>query len=267
MRLAWAFFLRDAKIAMSYRVSFLVSLLGNLLVLAVFFFIGKTIGLENIPALQSYGGNFFAFLLIGIALTDCVGVSLTAFAQQIREGQMTGTLEITLLSPVSLPIILIYSSLWGYFFSAVRLLLYLVAGVIVYGVDLSKANVPAGMVIFLLTVLAFMGVGILWASIVLLVKRGDSIMMVFSYLVILTSGVLFPASVLPGWLSKLSVLSPLTHALSGMRSALLQGAGLSSLLPVVGILLLFSGVFLTLGITSFQYAVNLARRAGSLAEY
>lgn len=267
MTLAWEFFLRDAKIATSYRISFLVGLLGNLLVLAVFYFIGKTVGFDKIPALESYGGNFFAFLLIGVALTDCVGVSLTAFAAQIREGQMTGTLEITLLSPVSLPMILIYSSLWGYFYSAIRLLLYLVAGSLLYSVDLSKANVAAGMVIFMLTVAAFMGVGILWASVVLLVKRGESIMMVFSYMVILTSGVLFPATALPGWLGQLSVLSPLTPALTGMRRALLQGAGLADLLPTIGILLLFSAVLLPLGIGSFQYAVNLARRAGSLAEY
>jgi ABC-2 type transport system permease protein len=267
MRLAWAFFLRDAKIAMSYRVSFLVSLLGNLLVLAVFYFVGKTVGVDKIPALEAYGGNFFAFLLIGVALTDCVGVSLTAFATQIREGQMTGTLEITLLSPVSLPVILIYSSLWGYFFSAIRLLLYLVVGGFIYGVDLSKANIGAGLLIFLLTVFAFMGLGILWASVVLLVKRGESIMMVFSYMVILTSGVLFPATVLPGWMATLSTLSPLTHALSGMRRALLQGAGLSGLSSTMGVLTLFSLLLLAVGIAGFQYAVNLARHAGSLAEY
>ncbi len=267
MRLAWAFFLRDAKIAMSYRVSFLVSLVGNLLILAVFYFIGKTVGFEKLPALQSYGGSLLAFLLIGIALTDCVGVSLTGFATQIREGQMTGTLEITLLSPVSLPLILIYSSLWGYFFSAVRLILYLIFGSLLYGVDMTHANLPAAMVIFALTVFSFMGAGILWAAAVLLIKRGESIMTVISYVVILLSGVLFPSNVLPSWLQGFAQLSPLTHALSGMRLALLKGVGLAELMPTVGILCLFSVVLMGVGITGFQYAVELSRRAGSLAEY
>jgi ABC-2 type transport system permease protein len=267
MKLAWAFIVRDAKIAMSYRISFVVSLLGNLLILAVFYFIGKTVGFEKIPALQSYGGSLLAFLLIGIALTDCVGVSLTGFATQIREGQMTGTLEITILSPAGLPAILICSSLWGYVFSGVRLLLYLVVGGFLYGVDLGKANLSAGLLVFVLTVLAFMGIGILWASVVLLVKRGESIMTVFSYLVVLTSGVLFPATVLPSWLQSLSVLSPLTHALDGMRRALLQGTGIPELMPTLLVLVAFSVVFLCLGISAFQYSIRLARRSGSLAEY
>jgi ABC-2 type transport system permease protein len=267
MRLAWAFLVRDAKIAMSYRISFLVSLLGNLLILAVFYFVVQTAGIENVSALREYGGSLLAFLLIGIALTDCVGVSLTGFATQIREGQMTGTLEITMLSPAGLPAILICSSLWGYVFSGIRLLLYLVIGGFLYGVDLGNANLPAGLLIFLLTVLAFMGVGILWASVVLLIKRGESIMTMLSYLVVLTSGVLFPATVLPGWLQSLSLLSPLTYALDGMRRALLRGTGIGELVPTVGILLLFSAVFMTSGLAAFLYSIRLARRSGTLAEY
>src|SRR3954471_16580683 len=76
MKLAWAFFARDAVTAMSYRASFVVQLLGNLLVLGVFYYIGATIGDQHIPSLKEYGGSYLAFLLIGIALTDCVGVSL-----------------------------------------------------------------------------------------------------------------------------------------------------------------------------------------------
>ena len=41
MRLAWAFFKRDASIALSYRVSFVVQFIGKLAVLALFFFLSK----------------------------------------------------------------------------------------------------------------------------------------------------------------------------------------------------------------------------------
>ncbi len=141
MRLAWAFFKRDAIVAFSYRISFAVSLLEVATILGVFYYIGKTIGQQNLPVLERYGGSFLAFLLIGIALTDCVGVSLTTFAQQIREGQMTGTLEATLMSPVRLAAILVYSSLWAYAFSALRLILYLGLGGLLYGVGMGHANI------------------------------------------------------------------------------------------------------------------------------
>ena len=200
MSLAWAFFKRDAVIAMSYRTSFTVTMLGNLVILVVCYYIGEMLGEQEIPALQRYGGSYLAFLLIGIALTDSVGISLTTFANQIREGQTTGSLEATLMSPVSLPIILVYSSLWSYFLSAFRFALYLILGMAFYGFAMDKADLGAAVVIFLLTVVAFAGFGMIWASIVMLVKRGDSIMSLAGALMVLLSGVLFPVSVLPGWL-------------------------------------------------------------------
>src|SRR5579864_6355493 len=109
MRLAWAFFKRDATIALSYRVSFVVQFIGKLAVLALFFFLSKTVGDKPLPILSKYGGDFLAFILIGVSLSDCVLVSLTSFANQIREAQTTGTLEATLMSPVRLPVILLYS--------------------------------------------------------------------------------------------------------------------------------------------------------------
>lgn len=267
MILAWEFFKRDALTALSYRTSFLVQLLGNLLVLGVFYYIGLTIGPAQMPALKDYGGNYLAFLLIGIALTDCVGVSLSTFARQIREAQMTGALEATLMSPVSLSRILIYSSLWGYFFSAVRFVLYLVIGAALYGVRMSDANVTAATVLFVLVVLCFAGIGMAWAAVVLLIKRGEAMMTVAGYLVVLLSGVLFPTKVLPAWLQSVADFVPLTHALQGMRLALLQGEGLGRLAGTILTLGLFAGVLLAGGLLAFNAAVRATKKSGSLTEF
>jgi len=89
---------------------------------------------------------------------------LTTFASQIREGQLTGTLEATLMSPAPLPLILLYSSLWSYAFSAFRFLLYVVAGGVLYGVSWRGARPGAALAIFVVTVLCFAGAGILWAK-------------------------------------------------------------------------------------------------------
>lgn len=267
MRLAWAFFKRDAVTALSYRMSFAVQLLGNLLILGVIYFIGKTLGDKSLPALQQYGGSFLAFLLIGIALTDCAGVSLTTFAHEIREGQLTGTLEATLLSPVRLPAILICSSLWNYFFSAIRFVLYLGIGAALYGVSLRHANIGAAAILFVLTILCFMGIGILWAAIVMVVKRGETIITTMGYAVLLLGGVLFPSVVLPSWLQKLAALIPLKHALDGMRLALLVGTPLSGLSGIILKLGLFTAVLLPAGFLAFNVAIQSAKQNGSLTEF
>ena len=267
MRLAWAFFSRDAAIALSYRVAFVVQLMGNLLLVGILYYMSQTVGLEKLPALAEYGGNFMAFLLIGVALTDCVLVSLVGFAQQVRESQTTGTLEATLISPVGLPIILIYSSLWNYFLSAVRFLLYLGAGVVLGRVNLHTVNVPAALAIFILTVLCFLGIGILWAGIVLIVKRGEALMGVLSILVMLVSGMLFPVKLLPGWLQYASELIPLTAALQGMRLAVLKGSSLTDLTPILVRLSIFAVLLLAVGLGGFNFAVKLGRQQGSLTQY
>jgi len=267
MKLAWAFFKRDALIALSYRTAFAVQLLGNIVILGVFYFVGRTLAGAELPALARYGGSYLAFLLIGVALTDCVGVSLTSFAKQIREGQLTGSLEATLMSPLPLPVILLLSSLWAYSFSAFRFLLYLGLGTALYGVDLGQANLPAALLLFVLTVLCFAGIGMLWASVVMVIKQGDPIITVVGFAVVLLSGVLFPRSVLPGWLQKASALVPLTHSLEGMRLALLNGYGVRELAGVVILLCAFAVTCLVGGLVAFSLSVRLAKQTGSLAHH
>lgn len=261
------FFKRDAVVAISYRTSFVVTLLGNFVLLLVCYYIGQMIGDVPIPALEAYGGNFLAFLLIGIALTDSVAISLTTFANQIREGQTTGSLEATLMSPVPLPLILFYSSLWSYFLSAFRFSLYLGLGLIFYKVGLADANLFAAIVVFVLTVTAFAGFGMIWASVVMLVKKGDSIMSLAGSLMVLMSGVLFPISLLPNWLSTLSYLIPLTHGLEGMRLALLQGASIADMPEVILLLGTFTLLFITAGVLAFNGAIWVAKERGSLSQF
>jgi ABC-2 type transport system permease protein len=171
------------------------------------------------------------------------------------------------MSRVPLPVILIYSSLWGYFFSAVRFLLYLVVGGALYGVHLGQANLPAALAIFALTVVCFAGVGIAWAAVVMIIKRGEAVLTIVSVGVILLSGVLFPREALPPFLQALSEFVPLTPALDGMRAAILRGEHLTALAPTLGRLALFAAVFMTMGLVAFGRAVGLAKERGSLLEY
>lgn len=267
MNLAWAFFRRDAGIELSYKTSFLVQLAGTAVLLVIFYYLGALMRPDDIPALQRYGGNYLAFLLIGIALTDCVGVSLTTFAKQIREGQLTGALEVTLMSPVSLQRILVYSALWPYTFSAARFALYLLMGALIYRVELFNTNLPAALLVFVLTVLSFAGIGMIWASIVLIIKRGEAVITVAGYMVVILSGTLFPKELLPGWVQAFAALIPLTYGLEGMRLAVLQGASIADQWLIVLILTAFAVCLIAAGLFAFSTSVGIAKRAGTLSQY
>ena len=134
-------------------------------------------------------------------------------------------------------------------------------------IGLLGANVLSAVLIFLLTVVCFAGVGMMWAGIVMVVKRVAPIIAVAGYLVVLLSGVLFPVTLLPRWLQTVGELVPLTHALDGMRFALLKGYGLYDLSLILLKLMVFAVVFVSLGMVLFNAAVRIAKRTGSLVEY
>src|SRR5690606_14272473 len=125
----------DACIAASYKLAFVAQMASIPLAVPLLFFMGRIFGDNHAGPLTQYGGNFFAFLLIGVAFLDYHAVSLKSFSSSLRESQLMGTLELVLLSPTPLAIVLACSSLWAYAFTTIRFLLYLVTGLFL-GLDL-----------------------------------------------------------------------------------------------------------------------------------
>ncbi len=74
----------------------------------------------------------------------------------------------------------------------------------------------------------------------------------------------YPTSVLPGWLQALSVISPATYVIEGMRQALLDGADLVMLWPLVWPALLIGGLSIPVGLRLFIWAERYAKRTGRL---
>jgi ABC-2 type transport system permease protein len=112
-------------------------------------------------------------VLIGIAFVGYQGVALYTFSRVIRSAQTQGTLEAVLVTLTPLPTILLSSSLWSFIFASLRVLTYLLAGVLVFSADLGQANVVTGLVVLLLTIATLSGIGILSASFIMVFKRGS----------------------------------------------------------------------------------------------
>lgn len=266
MRTAWAFIRRDALIAASYRTAAVVQLLRILVAVPFFFYLSSLLGEKGAEHLARYGGSYFAFLLIGVGFLDYVGISLRSFTNSLRESQLTGTLEIIMLSPTRLWQLLLYSSLWVYLLATVRFGLYLLVGML-FKLDLDQANVPAALVVLFLAVVALASFGIVSASVTLVIKRGEFLNTAMAMLSSFAGGVLFPVALLPGWLQVVAQFIPTTHALEGLRLALFQGYGVVELLPQILVLLAMIAVLLPIALGSFSLAMRWSRATGSLAQY
>jgi ABC-2 type transport system permease protein len=267
MVVALAFLKRDFYNAISYRLSFLLQFGGIFLIVTVFYFLSQLFGSAMATQLGVYGGDYFSFVLIGLAFSGYMGLSLSSFAQSIRENQMTGTLEIMLLSPTRLSAILLSSSLWSYVLTTVRVIIYLLLGVLVFGFSLSQANLLAALVVLLLSITSFSGIGIISAAFVLVLKKGDPISWLFGSASALLAGVFYPVSVLPDWLEPLSRLLPLTYALDAMRLTMLQGYSLFDVGFDILVLLGFTLFLTPATFMVFLLALKRAKMEGSLIQY
>ncbi len=267
LRTAWAFLVRDFLIAISYRTAFVLDVMWIALVVPVLFFLSSVFAGVAPDKLVEYGGNYFAFLLVGIAFQDYNTFSQTNFNHSIREHQLMGTLEIVMLAPTPVPLILLCSSIWGYCYTSLRFCAYLLVG-IAFGIDITKTNLLSVALVTVMSVASFSALGILTASLVVLIKRGaDSVTQILTVVSVALGGVLYPISVLPPWLQSLAQVLPFTHALEGMRLALLRGATPTELAPQLGVLALFALILFPLGLTAFSLAIWRSKVTGTLGQY
>ena len=261
-----AFLIRDFYTETSYRLAFATSIGGVLLRAFIFYFLAQFIGESAAPLLSDYGGDYFAFVIIGIALGGYFGVGLTSFAAALREAQTTGTLEALMLTPTPVSLVIVGSAAWSYVYTTFRVFVYLLLGVLL-GVNLAGANVIAALVVLLLSIIAFASIGILAASVIMVVKRGDPITALFGNAANLIGGVFYPIAIMPDWLQTVAYLLPITYSLRAMRLALLSQATWTDVAPDLVALLLFCLILVPLSLLAFRYAVERARADGSLAHY
>jgi len=266
-RKAFAFLRKDLQNEMSYKLAFSMQIIGIFMSVTMLFFISRLFGQAQIPAIAKYGGDYFAFVIIGVAFSSYLDVSINSMSNKIREGQMLGTLEALLATQTELRTIIILSSLYSFLFTSLRVLIYILIGVIIFSLDIERANYLGAVIILMLSILAFSSFGILSASFIMIFKKGDPVSRIFSSLSLLLGGVYYPIEILPHWLQKCSFFLPITHSLEGMRFALLKGYDMRALMPNMIYLLIFSAFVMPMSLLTFSYAVKLAKRDGSLTQY
>jgi ABC-2 type transport system permease protein len=263
----WAFLIRDFYNEASYRFAFLITIGGVIFRSLLFFFLSQFISSITDPFLGEYNGDYFSFVIIGIALGGYFSLGLTGFSQALRQAQITGTLEATMMTPTPISLVIVGSALWSYTYTTFRVFVYLLFGMIFLTLDLSQANIPAAIVILALSIVSFASIGIMAASIIMVIKKGDPISGILSNSANLLGGVFYPIAILPPWLQIFSYFLPLTYALHGMRLAMLNGAAWSELWADIMALSIFCVVLFPLSLWLFRWAVERARAEGTLAHY
>jgi ABC-2 type transport system permease protein len=259
------FFQRDLQIASSYRSPFILELVEALFGATTFYYVALFVDSPQLRESLPHGTSYFAYSLVGFAFFDYLHAALDSFDRSLEEARDTGTLEPLLVTQVSLPVILVGSAIYPFALTTLRVAVYLGWGSVLFGFPLHSANWLSVVVVLVATLLSFSGLGIFSSAYLLLFKRGNPAKWFFLGVSSIVGGMLYPVSILPGWLQVVAHLNPVTYALDAMRAALLEGAGLSAIARPLLILLLFAAALLPTATLAFSWALRRTKITGTLS--
>lgn len=263
----WVFLKRDFLTTSSYKFAFFWDAAGIIGTMLTFFFIGELFKNSQVPLLDQYGGDYFSFVIIGVAFSSYLGSALGSFGGLIGNEQGLGTMEALIMTPTKISTILVAGSVWNILFTTVRVAFYLLVGVFFFNMDLKGINFLALITALTLSLVPFISLGVISASFILTFKRGDPISFLFHGASKLLAGAFFPIAILPLWFKKLSIFIPLTYSLKALRGVLLMQCTWRDLAPDLLALLFFSVILFPLSLKCFKVSLKVAKRQGSLVYY
>ena len=136
-------------------------------------------------------------------------------------------------------------------------------GVVLLGLDLSHTDLPALGLTIVVTTLSTCGLGLLMGCLSLLTANVMFVNNTVYFLLLIFSGANVDLSLLPGWMQSLSSVLPLTRGIASAR-ALIAGAGLPEILPLLLQELAIGLLYGILGFILFRIVEISAKRKGTL---
>ena len=251
------FMKRDIISFSTYKTNILLSVVSALFGALSYAFWGANATMPSVE--QLYGMPVVTYLLIGLAFNTYLSQSLTLVQRTINPW----SLEEVLVSPTGLVTFIVGSSLWGFIWSTLVIIIYLVVGVLGFGVILS-INIIGTIIVVGLGIGTFIGFSMIGAGVLILTKQGDPVTTIITIATNLFGNVLYPIAVMPLPLQIISLFVPQYYFFTCIRP-MLTGQGLQVILPDLLVLALMCAIVLPLGYLIYSWCLKMARKSGTLS--
>jgi ABC-2 type transport system permease protein len=214
--------------------------------------------------------EFVGFVVLGGVMTAFWMNVLWNMSSQLFWEKEQGNLALYIMAPNSLMAILLGMAVGGLFATSLRAGVILVVGVILFHVQFSVASIPILALTFLLTMTALYGLGMMSASLFLLLSREAwHLSNLAQEPVFLLSGFYFPLKSLNFWVAIAASVIPLSLGLDAMRQLVSPSGpalGFLDLRTEVAVLAVLCVVFLFGAQRMLAHMERLAIREGRLTE-
>lgn len=219
---------------------------------------------EVLQAPQEYLG----FVIVGGAMLSFWSNVLWGMSSQFYWERETGMLGLYLIAPISRMAVLIGMAMGGMINTTIRSLSVLLIGVALFPISLIVGNIYALILIFVLTVVALYGMGILFASLFLLYGReATHIADVMQEPIYVLSGMYYPvlsSRFFPFAIKLLASAIPLTLGIDGIRQILVLGGTFEDvILHTIGLIALAT-VLLPAAYLALRKMETISKREGRL---
>jgi ABC-2 type transport system permease protein len=214
--------------------------------------------------------EYVGFVVVGGAMTAYWLNVLWSMSSQLYWEKETGNLALYIMAPNSLMAILLGMAIGGMFATTLRALAVILVGSLVFQVHYAIISLPALLAVFVLTMTALYGMGMMLASLFLLLGREAwHLSNLAQEPIYLLSGFYFPIKSLNFWIALGASIIPLTLGLDAMRQLVFPSGAQFGFLSVsieIAILVVLCIVFLIAARVLLDYMERLAIREGRLTE-
>jgi ABC-2 type transport system permease protein len=212
--------------------------------------------------------ELIGYVVLGGAMTAFWLNILWSMASQLYWEKEIGNLSLYLMAPISRMSILAGMAVGGLFETTIQAAITLAIGALVFNVVFSFASPLLLIVVFVITMVALYGMGMMFASLYLLMGREayhlSALMMEPVYF---ASGFYFPVKQLGFWAAAGASIIPITLGLDAMRQLIFPGGASDAFLSLnteIVILSFLSVAFMVLSRYALRYMERLGKATGRL---
>ncbi len=214
--------------------------------------------------------DYVGFVVLGGAMTAFWMNILWSMSSQLYWEKETGNLALYIMAPTSMTAILLGMALGGMFTTLLRAVSIMVIGSLIFQVTYAVTNLMALVVVFVLSIVALYGLGMMTASLFLLWSREAwHVANLAQEPIYFLSGFYFPIKNFPFWVALGASIIPLTMGLDAMRQLIFASGptlGFVSYRIEMAVLAGLCLLFLAAAQVLLAYMEILAVREGRLTE-
>lgn len=210
------------------------------------------------------------FAVVGGAMMAFWDNVLWLMASQFYWEKESGNLDLYIIAPVSKMSILLGMSVGSIINTSVRAVLIVLVATLALNIKINVVDPAAVFLVFVLTMTALYGLGMLMSSLYMLYGRGAfNLNDILTEPVYLLSGLYFPTvgrfSPFPWVVQLIASLIPLTFGIDGLRRTIILGQTVQDVLLHVGVLSVLTVVLIPLAWRVLLFMENLGRKEGRLS--